>query len=305
VGCAVSCIEDATGSKCTAKSLKRFDGAAQPVQTLERAPGAPVNIDVLYGSVLVQRSISGKVEVQFSPFVYAGYDEQVSANQQLAQNLRTSATAAGGVTVSVQRAGGTNGLGANTVVRLPDDFDGTLTVVNHGDGPLNEFEVKIEHVGRANALNVTNQSLVGDCWIQGGPSVHSTTVQCGEQISVFDVSDDVNITDSEEMYDDAAPAITLRVAAISPGSHGGKITSTSGAISATFPSAGGFILNAKSPVKGSVQEGALPAKCTRAETSPAAKTITCGAGPTYELTAGAKPEYPVEPKDSNVIIAYQ
>ncbi|HEY3233829.1 MAG TPA: hypothetical protein VGJ84_03880, partial [Polyangiaceae bacterium] len=133
VGCAVSCIEDATGSKCTAKSLKRFDGAAQPVQTLERAPGAPVNIDVLYGSVLVQRSISGKVEVQFSPFVYAGYDEQVSANQQLAQNLRTSATAAGGVTVSVQRAGGTNGLGANTVVRLPDDFDGTLTVVNHGD----------------------------------------------------------------------------------------------------------------------------------------------------------------------------
>jgi hypothetical protein len=301
----VSCIEDASGTRCSAKSLTRFDGPVPPPQVLDRAPGAPVSVDVLYGNVLVGRSASDKVEVEFRPFVYAGHDEKGFADQQLAQNLRIAATVSGGVTVSVGREGGTNGLGADTLIRLPDSFDGTLAIVNRGDGPLNHFDVKVDHVGRAAALQVTNHSLLGGCWIQGAPTVRSTTVQCGEDVSVFDVADAINVVNTETSHDANTPAITLRVAAVSPGSAGGRIISASGVIAVTFPRAGGYVLNAKSPVRGVVQEGALPPNCTKQDQSPAAKTITCGAGPVYELIAGERPDYVGTPKDSNVIVAYQ
>jgi hypothetical protein len=304
-GCSITCIEDASGTKCTAKSLKRFEGAAQPPQLLERAPGAPVTIDVLYGNVLVQRSASGKVEVQFMPFVYAGYDEKASADQQLAQNLRTSATAQGAVTVTVARDGGSNGLGADAIVRLPDNFDGLLTILNRGGGPINDFDLKVEFVGAATALHVTNQSLLGNCWIQGAPSVRSTTVQCGEDINVFDVSDELNITNTDTSHDLRTPAINLRLASVSPNGRGGKLSSASGNINAIFPRAGGYVINARSPVKGFVQEGGLPTGCAKQEASPSAKTITCGSGPTYELVAGAAPDYVGPPKDSNVQLSYQ
>lgn len=306
LGCSVVCVEDATGTKCTAKSLKRFDGAAQPPQLVDRAPGAPLTVNVLYGNVLVQRGASsGKVEVHFQPFVYAGHDEQAIANQQLTQNLRTSVQAAGGVTVTVGRDGGSNGLGADTIVRIPDDFDGPLTVINQGGGPLNQFELKVEFVGKSSALNITNQSLLGNCWVQGAPTVRSTTVQCGEDIAVFDVSDDVNITNTDDSHDVDAPAIVLRLNSVSPQARGGRVISTSGAVQATFPAAGGYVINAKSPVKGVVQEGGLPAGCTKQEASPSAKTITCRGGPAYEVVAGSAPDYVGQPKDSNVILSYQ
>ena len=304
LGCQVGCIEDASGTRCTAKSLAQFQGQPSAPVQLDRAPGAPVTVDVLYGNVLVQRSTSGKVEVQFFPFVYAGHDEKAAADQQLAQNLRTTASAAGGVSVTVRREGGTNGLGADAVVKLPDDFDGVLTVVNQGGGPLNNFNVKVEFVGRASALAITNQSQLGNCWVQGAPSVRSTTVQCGEDISVFDVSDELNINNTETMHDAQTPAVTLRLAAVSPNGRGGKVTTASGGIAATFPRAGGYVLNAKSPVKGAVQEGPLPPNCAKQEAGPNAKTISCGTGPAYELTAGAAPNYVGQPEDSNVALSY-
>jgi hypothetical protein len=304
--CQVGCIEDGSGTTCTAKSLDRFDGAASPPVVVERAPGAPVTIDVIYGSILVQRSATPKIEAQFSPFCYAGHDEKASADQQLAQNLVTQATGAGAVTISVQRQGGTNGLGANVVVRLPDSFDGPLNIVNHGDGPLNEFDVKVETVGRAVAVNVTNQSQLGGCWISGAPSVRSTKVDCGEDISVFDVSDEVNITNSESMHDAEPPAITLRVAGVSPGSRGGRIVSASGSILATFPRAGGYVVDAKSPVRGSVQGNAAGPGCTLNGNAPNAKVLTCGNGPRYEVIAGASPNHPGQPPpDNNVVLAQQ
>jgi hypothetical protein len=304
-GCSVHCIEDASGTKCSAKSLKRFDGAPPPAQVLDRAPGTPVTIDVQYGNVLVQRSASGKVEVQFMPFAYAGHDEKALADQWLAQNLRVGATAQGAITVTVARQGGSNGLGADAIVRLPDNFDGALTVVNRGDGPLNNFDLKVDFVGAAHALSITNNSLLGNCWVQGAPSVKSTTVQCGEDISVFDVADGVSIHNTDTSHDVDTPAITLRMNAISPGSGGGKVTTASGSIQATFPRAGGYVINARSPVKGVVQEGGLPPGCAKQESGPNAKVVTCGRGPSYELTAGATPDYVGPPKDSNVVLSYQ
>ena len=305
-GCAVQCIEDASGTRCQAKSLKRFDGPAPPPQVVERAPGTPLTVDVLYGNVLVARSTSGKLEVQFMPFAYAGYDEKPIADQQLAQNLRTAVTPTPtGIVVSVAREGGSNGLGADTIVRVPDGFDGPLTIVNRGGGPVNNFDLKVEFVGNAPALSVTNQSMLGGCWIQGAPSVRSTTVRCGETISVFDVSDEVNIENTEQRHDESTPAVTLRMHGIAPTSRGGTVTSASGAISATFPAAGGFVLDAKSPVAGIVQEGALPGTCTKQESSPGAKVITCGRGPSYQLIAGARPDYIGKPEPSNVVLSFR
>jgi hypothetical protein len=276
------------------------------VQQVARAPGAPLTINVLYGDILVQRgSASGKVDVEFHPFVFAGYDEKAAADQQLAQNLRTSVIASGGVTVTVGREGGSNGLGADTIVRIPDDFDGPITVVNQGGGPINQFDLKVEFAGKATALNVTNQSLLGNCWVQGAPSVRSTTVQCGEDIGVYDVSDDVTITNNDNSHDLDTPAIILRMAGVSPSARGGKLSSASGAVKAIFPAAGGYVINAKSPVKGTVLEGQLPGGCTKQDAGANAKTITCRGGPTYELIAGAAPDYVGEPKDSNVILEYR
>jgi hypothetical protein len=304
-GCATHCVEGPDGTTCTAKSLKRFDGAVSPTQAVQRAPGAPVTIDVQYGNVLVTRSNSDQVEVTFRPFCYAGYDEQTAAQQYMAGSLRTTATAEGGVTVVVARAGGTNGLGADAIVGLPDGFDGTLTVLNRGDGPLNEFDLKVNHVGRATAVSLTNQSQLGGCWLGGAPTVRSTTVACNETISVFDVSDDVSITNGDAHHDARSPAITLRMAAASPNSRGGSITSASGSVVATFPVAGGFTIDARSPVQGNVQEGALPTVCQVEAASASAKIVRCGAGPTYQIVAGSGPSGLARNQSHDVVLSYQ
>lgn len=301
VGCSVTCIEDASGTKCSAKSLVRYDGAPSAPQAFDRAPGSPLTIDVLYGNVELQRSASGKVEVQFFPFAYAGHDEKAVADQQLAQNLRTAAS---GNTVTVGREGGSNGLGANVVVRVPDGFDGPLTIVNKGGGPLNNFDIKVAAVGKATALSVSNQSSLGACFIQAAPSVRSTTVQCGAGISVFDVSDEVNLSNLDQSHDGPSPAVTLRLAAVTPGSRGGRVTSASGSVAVTLPRAGGYVVDAKSPVKGTVQDSALPPSCQR-QGAPNQKTIRCGAGPAYELVAGIQPSTLGQPKDHDVILGVQ
>ncbi len=300
--CSVTCIEDASGTRCSAKSLVRYDGAPSAPQAFDRAPGSPLTIDVLYGNIDVQRSASGKLEVQFFPFAYAGHDEKALADQQLAQNLRTAAAPN---LVTVGREGGSNGLGANVLVRVPDNFDGPITIVNKGGGPINNFDVKVQAVGRATALSLTNQATLGACWVQGAPTVRSTTVQCGAGISVFDVSDEVNLTNTDQSHDGPNPAITLRLTGVAPGSRGGRVSTLSGSIAATFPKAGGFVLNAKSPVKGLVQEGALPPNCQKQETGPNAKTVACGGGPAYELSAGTQPSSLRQAADNNVILAFQ
>ena len=96
--------------------------------------------------------------------------------------------------------------------------------MNHGDGPLNHFDVKVEFLARASAVSITNHADLGNCWVQGAASVRNTTVQCAEDISVFDVSDEVSITNTETMHDADTAAVTLRMVGITPGTRGGKVT---------------------------------------------------------------------------------
>ena len=112
-------LDEEPWSDSTARRALRKCSTARP------ALGSPSTCSTVRCSC--KEAGAAKSRRSFFPFVYAGYDEKASADQQLAQNLRTSAASAGGIAVSVRREGGTNGLGANTVVRLPDDFDGTST----------------------------------------------------------------------------------------------------------------------------------------------------------------------------------
>jgi hypothetical protein len=297
--CDVGCIDDGSGVRCTGKSLKEFLGQRSAPQSFDRAPGSPLTIDVVYGNVQLDRSASGKLEVEFAPFVYAGYDQDAAAQRMLTTNLQTTANAN---TVTVARQGGSNGLGADVIVRIPDTFDGPLTVINRGDGPLNHFDLKIQAVGRAATLAVTNQSILGACWVQGAPTVKNTIVSCNDGVSVFDVADKVDIINRDEDHDDQSPAVTVRLAGVSAGG-GGRISSVSGAVAVTMPK-GGYVVKASSPVKGTVREGALPAGCTKTEASPANKTITCGGGPTYEVIGGSKPNFIGQPKDSDVTFSW-
>jgi hypothetical protein len=304
-GCATHCVRGPEGTTCTAKSLKRFDGTPPPPQAVDYAPGSPVVIAVQYGSVLVSRSNSNQVEVEFRPFCYAGHDDQAGAYQQLGQNLETRIDSSAGVAVHVARHGGTNGLGANVNVRLPDSFDGSLAITNAGDGPLNEFDVRVEYVAQATALDVRNQSRLGNCWVAGNPTVQSTGVSCAGYISVFDVSDKIEIVNTGGYHAGAdSPAITLRLAKVSATSSGGTVTSASGSIAATFPRAGGFSVAASSP-KGTVQVGPSPPICQVQTASPASKTVACGSGPIYRATAGNTSNRAREGKTSDVVLSFQ
>lgn len=300
LACEVACIEDGSGTRCTAKSLKRYDGARPAAQAFNAAPGAPITIDVLYGNVFVTRSASPQVVVEFAPFAYAAYDNQATADQELAQNLRVAAAQQGGITVTVARQGGSNGLGSDVVVRVPDAFTGAINIVNRAGGPLNHFDVKTDFVGNASAISVQNSASMGSCYIQAAPSVKNTTVQCKNVISVFDVSDTVNITNDKRDHEGGTPAITLRMAGASAG--GGKVYSASGSIAATFPAAGGYTLAARAS-RGSVKEGTLPAACSKRERSAGDKDILCGAGPNYDIQAGHAPTGPA--REANVDLTFR
>lgn len=264
--CQVNCIEDASGTKCSAKSLKRFDGAPPQPTSLPHTPGTPLTIDVQYGDITVERSPSPNVEVYFQPFAYAAYDGEASARQWLAQNLQlVAAPGNGGLLVTASRNGGSNGLGSNVTVRIPDQFNGALNIVNRAGGPLNHFNVKVQAVGQASALTLTNSSNLGSCWVQAAPTVRSTTVKCGAPISVFDVADNISIINTDRNHTGRDPAVTLRLAAVG-NAQGGTVTANSGLIDATFPGA---------------------ASCAPAGNG-AQKTVTCG-GARYTLHAGASP----------------
>ncbi|MEZ4220654.1 MAG: hypothetical protein R3B13_06955 [Polyangiaceae bacterium] len=300
IGCEVACIEDGSGTRCTAKSLNRYDGVPPAPQAFTPAAGAPISVDVLYGNVYVTRSTTPQVVVEFKPFAYAAYDNKATADRELAENLRVSAVQQGGIQVSVAREGGSNGLGADVILRVPDSFDGALEITNRAGGPVNHFDIKADFVGRARALTVRNSASLGQCYVQGAATVQTTNVQCNNAISVFDVSGTVNITNDKRDHEGGTPAVTLRMAAVG---GGGRILTASGSINATFPASGGYALTARAASRGQVQEGALPANCTKQERGPGDKIITCGNGPHYELTAGHAPTG--APRDANVVLSYR
>lgn len=287
-GCKLTCKENEqeSGGECIGKSLTKFDGT-DVSKTVPYQAGGSVTVSTVYGNVTIENGApAGKVEVIFKPFDFEAYDEKELAIRQMNENLSLNINEGANIDVTAARTGDpSNGLGASVTVRLPPEFDGNLTILNHGDGPLanaGEFDVDVKGVGQGKTLTLTNKSSLGDCSVNGAASILSTGVTCHGKVSVLGVSDDVNITTDGEGMDD--PSVVLRVAAVSAGAKGGKITvNEEGSIDATFPATGNFSVKAKAPL-GAVDPGAPPASCTVSETAAADKTVACGTGgPIYDL----------------------
>ena len=292
-GCKTACSETDKGSECTAKSLTRFDGTAASKST-DYGAGNSLNVDGVYGNVSVKSGAqTGKVEVTFQPFDYQGYDEESIAQDEMNQDLDLTVSGGETVNVSATRHDSSNGLGANIQILLPAEFAGAITINNHGNGAIagnaHEFDTFVDFVGTSSSVNVKGGADLGDCVVKGSPSVTSSTVDCGHLVNVTNVSDNITLTSREgEKFDD--PTIVFALAGISAGSGGGTVTaSTDGPIDGTFPAAATFSVQAYAPNNGVVNEGTLPAGCTKEEVAAGSKTITCGTGgPNYTLTANGE-----------------
>jgi hypothetical protein len=252
--------EDSDGVCIQGKSLTKFDGTDVPKSVPYQAGGS-VTISTVYGNVTVEGGApAGTVEVIFKPFDFEAYDEKELATRQMNENLDLQLHDGANVDITAARKGSpTNGLGTSITVKLPPEFDGNLTIMNQGEGPLandGEFDVEVNTVAKAKTVTVTNKAALGDCTVNGAASVLSTGVSCRDDVMVHGVSDDVNITTEAD--------VMLSVAQVSPSAKGGKVNVTgSGNIEATFP-----------------------AGCTAADVSTTGKKVTCEAA-AYDLsTAG-------------------
>ena len=302
-GCKVACKDNETdnGGTCIAKSLTKFNGTPSS-STVDYQAGTPLSIEGVYGNINVESgAAAGKIEVTFEPFDYEGHDEKDLAVRQMNENLAMNTDLTGGVHVTAARTGDTsNGLGADITVKLPADFDGNITVYNHGNGPLNEFDLHVDFVGKSKSVSITNDSGIGDCKIQGAATVTDTKATCGDLITVLDVSDNVNINKVGLSPGDEA-TVVLRMASIAATATGGTILTEDGSIDATFPATGTYAIQAFSPTQGTVTEGTPPASCTVETAAPGSKTITCGAAtPLYKVTAGQDGL-----GDSNITLSYK
>ncbi|MFO0566435.1 MAG: hypothetical protein U0263_12270 [Polyangiaceae bacterium] len=288
-GCKLVCKENEqkNGSECIGKSLTKFNGT-EVSKTVDYQPGGTFSVSATYGNIKIQSGApAGKVVVVFQPFDYEGYDEKDLATRQMNENLSLNVAEGANVNITAQRTGETtNGLGTSIVVQLPPEFDSSITIVNDGKGPLNEFDVDVSGVGASKSVNLTNHSDLGKCTVSGAASVVNTNVTCHREVTVTGVSDDVNISTEGAGMDD--PSVVVRIASISGSAKGGTIEVTDqGSIDATFPASGDFSVHGSAP-KGAVDVGAPPASCTATETSSVDKTVACGGGgPSYTVrTAG-------------------
>lgn len=284
-GCKTSCGEDeesgATG--CTAKTLTRFNGTPD-TKTVPWTSGAPISIETVYGDVKVVQGTADQIEVTFEPFDYEGYDEKDFAVNQ----MNTMLTLEAGTVIKALRhanADGqdpTNGLGVHVTVKLPSNFDSTLTINNHGDGPLNHFESDIDYAANAVAINVTGGGPLARCNIDGSPTVVNSTVNCGKEVKLVNVSDNINVTVTDGVgFDDPAAYIVL--AGISATATGGSVNVADGSIDIEFPSGADYSISANAPL-GGVNPNVVPGTCVENAASEQSKAYTCGAGgPTYNL----------------------
>ncbi len=184
--------EGSDGACIQGKSLSKFDGT-DVSKTVDYQAGGSVTISTVYGNVTIEGGApAGKVEVIFKPFDFEAYDEKELATRQMNENLNLHIQDGANIDVTAARKGSpSNGLGTSITVKLPPEFDGNLTVMNHGDGPLandGEFDVEVNAVASAKTVTVTNEASLGDCTVNGGASVVSTGVTCRDDVMVHGVS---------------------------------------------------------------------------------------------------------------------
>lgn len=286
-GCKTECGEDeeSGASGCAAKSLTRFNGTPVTPAAVDYNVGDDITIEAAYGDVKVVQGNATQFEVTFEPFDYEGYDEKDLAVRQMNENLDLSIQ--GSTIKAVRKGDTTNGLGAHITVKLPTNFNGKLTIMNHCDGPLNHFESDIDYAASATAIDVTGEGALSECHVDGSPTVINTRIDCGDDVKLLNVSDNINVTVREGTGFDE-PIATISLAGISDTATGGTINVADGPIDITFPGSSDYSILANAPT-GSVNSGTVPTGCVENAASEQSKGYTCGAGgPTYNITTNGE-----------------
>ncbi len=271
------------------ESLKKFVGTSETKQ-VSWATGGKVRVDSRNGHVVVKAgSTADLVSVEFTPFSWRGHTKKDQAVAEIENKLEKVADGdgSGGAVIKTSRkSGATSGLGADVVVTLPSNFDGTLEIEQDNGS------VEVQSVASAAAIDLTNTGA-GDCEIDGGPTVKSTKVTCEFDIAVYNVADAVTIR-STGLGD-----VDVALASVAAGSGGGSITADKGSVNLTVPSADVFSVQATA--SGTVDMGTPPSGCQVTEAASNSKTLACGAGgPNYTVSAGADTAF-----EENVTVAYR
>lgn len=289
--------EDGKSALCL-ESLTRY-ADAQYNQTLEvdYTAGNDIVIENVYGEIVVKPGVAGKVTATFEPFNYESHKDEAQAYDEIRNNLDVAAVADsnGTVMITASRHDAGNGLGAEITVLIPPEFDGTLKVTNHSDGPVNPGDILIDSVGAATALDVYTGKL-GDCRIQAAPSVTSSNVICSGEIELRNVSDNVTAQSTSE-FDNKDVIVVID--SISDSASGGTITADAGSVQVVFPTGGNFTIDADVAGAGSIAVSRSPGSC-HVDNSLSFADVTCGdGGPVYTLQAGHEEDY-----DGMVLISF-
>lgn len=268
-------------SSCTAKTTDRFEGEARSL-SVDFTAGADLHISSRNGVINIESGGTDEIVVDFEPFTYRGYDEEDEARDEMENSLVTvleQSEDGSRIDVETRKEGsGSSSLGADITLRLPASFDGGI-FIEQGNG-----DVDINTVGEAHTVVVRNGG-VGDCFVDGAPSVTFTEVWCSG-VSVKDVSDYVNV-----QADGLGGNIYLKLAGISgtmpAGEVANRIYTEDGDVVLELPSSDDFVVQARSFAPGgAINVGEVPAGCDSVTSSDADKTVTCGTGPTFDLQAG-------------------
>jgi len=284
-GCEVAaCKNDDGKNAICATSLTRFEGDAIEPEALAYTPGTDVTVTGKYGDIRVVEGVAGEVRVKLEPFNYRAHDAEAAARKELSENLDYSfAVDDLGISVETDRHDSKNGLGADITLYLPPEFDGKLQLGNQSDGPVNPGDIEAEFVAAASSLILATGSL-GDCIVNGAPSVGYTRAHCDGEIVLTNVSNGGMISTTG-----LDGAIRLELAQITDGGGGGSISTEDGDITVKFPSDASFSVNAFAHEEGTVTGASLEEVCEYESRADDAKSYTCGdavGGPHYSISAG-------------------
>jgi hypothetical protein len=289
-GCETSNCETEEGNDAVcAESLKKFTvaGAEQTLE-LDYEPGRDLVVDNIKGTIHVNEGLdAGVITITFDPFTYRGHSKDAEAKDDIENKFSASFEWVEDDNAYIARTdrgeGSSDELGAEITVELPPEFDGVLRVVNQGGGEVNPGNVIVNYTALSPTVNLENKSSVGDCDLDGAETVTRTTADCGGQIEIRGISDNVDVvsTGLETDLD-----ILVEFASISDDAAGGSIKSDDGQVDVIFPPDSNFSVDA-STGEGVVTLFDLPDSCN-AEGEDASQSVVCGADGSalYTIQAG-------------------
>ncbi|HVJ13943.1 MAG TPA: hypothetical protein VM686_00820 [Polyangiaceae bacterium] len=264
------------------EALQRFTGtdvtSSQPY-----VAGMDLVVDHVKGLIRLVPGEPGVVSATFSPFTYRGASAETEATEDMMTGWSGEVLTEGNEISVISQQLGWDEVGAELTVEVPPEFDGAIKVVNQAAGEIEEADIAIDEGAVASAWSVHLQSLgLGDCDLDGAPTVKDTVVECRGVIEITNVSDDVTAYSDGLVGSDAPFGVRVFFAAISAEASGGDIESTDGNVELNLPAEGSFQITATPNADGAVNVVTPPDGCLAS-----GNTVACGTGgAVYIASAG-------------------